>query len=71
MKSKRIRFGPGDTLGGTAPLIMMGRIDAYERRRRVRRGRTLGWVMLFAAAAILAMVLVDAVLRGVQLPFLT
>ncbi len=71
-KSRKIRFGPGDTLGGTAPLIMLGKIDAYEpRRRRARRGRGLGLVMLVAAAAIIGMVLFDAARRGDLLPFLT
>ena len=65
MRSKKIRFGPGDTLGGTAPLIMMRDIDGYQpRRRRARRGRGIGLLFLIAVLSLTALLIVDAVQRG-------
>lgn len=65
MRSKRIQFGPGDTLGGTAPLIMMRDIDGYQpRRRRVRRIRGIGLLFLLAALSLVALLVVDGVQRG-------
>ena len=65
MRSKRIQFGPGDTLGGTAPLIMMRDIDGYQpRRRRARRGRGIGLLFLVAVVSLAVLLIVDGVQRG-------
>lgn len=71
MKAKRIRFGPGDTLGGTAPLIMLRNIEGYEpKRRRAKRGRTLAWLFLAASVVATGWVIVDGIRRGVLLSIL-
>ena len=65
MRSKKIRFGPGETLGGTAPLIMMRDIDGYQpRRRRARRGRGIGLLFLVAVVSLAVLLIVDGVQRG-------
>ncbi len=65
MRSKKIQFGPGDTLGGTAPLIMLRDIDAYQpRRRRVRRGRGIGLLFLVAVFSLAVLLIVDSIQRG-------
>ncbi len=65
MRSKKIRFGPGDTLGGTAPLIMMRDIDGYQpRKKRLRRGRGIGLLFLVAVVSLTALLIVDGVQRG-------
>ena len=65
MRSKKIRFGPGDTLGGTAPLIMMRDIDGYQpRRRRARRGRGIGLLFLVAVVSLAVLLIVDGVQLG-------
>ncbi len=65
MRSKKIRFGPGDTLGGTAPLIMLRDIHAYQpRRRRARRGRGIGLLFLVAVFSLGALLIVDSIQRG-------
>ena len=65
MRSKKIQFGPGDTLGGTAPLIMMRDIDGYQpRRRRARRGRGIGLLFLVAVVSLAVLLIVDGVQRG-------
>ena len=65
MRSKKIRFGPGDTLGGTAPLIMMRDIDGYQpRRRRARRGRGIGLLFVLAVVSLAVLLIVDGVQRG-------
>ena len=65
MRSKKIRFGPGDTLGGTAPLIMMRDIDGYQpRKRRSRRLRGIGLLFLLAVVSLMALLIVDGLQRG-------
>ncbi len=65
MRSKKIRFGPGDTIGGTAPLIMMRDIDGYQpRKRRGRRGRGIGLLFVLAVLSLTALLIVDGVQRG-------
>jgi len=65
VRSKKIRFGPGDTLGSTAPLIMLRDIDGYQpRRRRARRSRGIGLLFLLATASLLALLVVDGIQRG-------
>jgi len=66
VRAKRIQFGPGDTIGGTAPLIMMRDIDGYQpRRRRHRRGRGFAWAVLAVSVLLTAWVIVDGIQRGV------
>lgn len=68
MKSKKIQFGPGDTLGSTAPLIMLGSIDGYQpRRRRARNGLGTGllWLMLLTTLGLVAWLVLDGFRRGV------
>jgi len=65
VRSKRIQFGPEDTLGGTAPLIMLRDIDGYQpRRRRARRARGIGMLFLLAVLSVVALLIVDGVERG-------
>ena len=65
MRSKKIRFGPGDTIGGTAPLIMMRDIDGYQpRKRRGRRVRGIGLLFVLAVLSLAALLIVDGVQRG-------
>ncbi|UCH74563.1 MAG: hypothetical protein JSU82_01525 [Rhodospirillales bacterium] len=65
MRSKKIQFGPGDTLGGTAPLIMMRDIDGYQpRRRRARRGRGIGLLFLVVVVSLAVLLIFDGVQRG-------
>ena len=65
VRSKKIRFGPGDTIGGTAPLIMMRDIDGYQpRKRRTRRSRAIGLLFLLAVLSLTALLIVDGVQRG-------
>lgn len=66
VRSKKIRFGPGDTLGGTAPLIMMRDIDGYQPRRRrgMRRVRGIGLLFLLAVLSLMALLIIDGVQRG-------
>lgn len=55
LKSKKIQFGPGDTLGSTAPLIMMGSIDGYQPRRKRSRlgpGTVLFWGLLLSTLGV-------------------
>lgn len=71
VKAKRIRFGPGDTLGGTAPLIMLRDIDGYQpRRRRARWGRHVVWFVLAAAVLASGWVAVDMMRRGLLMSLL-
>ncbi len=65
MRSKKIQFGPGDTLGGTAPLIMLRDIDGYPpRRRRARRGRGIGLLFLVAVVSLGTLLIVDSIQSG-------
>ncbi len=65
MRSKKIQFGPGDTLGGTAPLIMLRDIDGYQpRRRRARRGRGIGLLFLVAVVSLGTLLIVDSIQSG-------
>ncbi len=71
-RTKRIRFGPGDTLGSTAPLLMLGSIEACTpRRRRSRFGRNLGLVLLLLVALAATLFVFDAANQGTLLSFLT
>ncbi len=71
-RSKKIRFGPGDTLGSTAPLLMLGSIEACTPiRRRSRFGRGLGWALLLIAALAATLFVVDAANQGALLSLLT
>lgn len=71
MKAKRIRFGPGDTLGGTAPLIMLRDIDGYQpRRRRARWGRNLVWLVFAAALLASGWAIADMIRRGLLVTIL-
>jgi hypothetical protein len=68
VKSKKIQFGPGDTLGSTAPLIMMGSIDGYQPRRRRHRagaGTLLFWALLLATLGLVAWLILDGYRRGI------
>ncbi len=71
-RSKKIRFGPGDTLGRTAPLLMLGSIEAcVPLRRRSRFGRGFAWVLLLIAAVAATLFVVDAANQGALLSLLT
>lgn len=71
MKTKRIRFGPGDTLGGTAPLIMLRDIDGYQpRRRRTRLGRNIAWLVFGASLLASGWVIADMMRRGLLVTIL-
>ena len=68
MKSKKIQFGPGDTLGSTAPLIMMGSIDGYQPRRRRHRagaGTMLFWALLVMTLGLAVWLVLDGFRRGI------
>lgn len=68
MKSKKIQFGPGDTLGSTAPLIMMGSIDGYQPRRRRHRagtGTILFWALLLMTVGLVVWLVFDGFRRGI------
>ncbi len=64
IRRPRIQLERGDTIGGTAPLIMMDRVSFTDRRRRtVRRDdrrktgstvRVLMWVSAIVATAAFA-----------------
>jgi hypothetical protein len=65
VRAKKIRFGPEDTLGGTAPLTMLRDIDGYQpRRRRARRGRGIGLLFVVALLSLAVLVIVDGIQRG-------
>ncbi len=71
VKTKRIRFGPGDTLGGTAPLIMLRDIDGYQpRRRRSRLSRSVVWVFVAVMLVGTGWVIADGIRRGLLLSIL-
>lgn len=68
MKTKKIQFGHGDTMGGTARLILLGSIDACEPRRKRHRGGLatgLFWLLLLTTLGVAAWLVVDGVQRGV------
>jgi len=68
VKFKKIQFGPGDTLGSTAPLIMMGSIDGYQPRRRRSRGglgSVLFWALLLATVGVALWLILDGFNRGI------
>ena len=68
MKSKKLQFGPGDTMGNTARLIMLGSIDACQpRRKRPRAGLAAGlfWLMLLTTLGVAAWLILDGFQRGV------
>ncbi len=70
-KTKRIRFGPGNTLGSTAPLLMLGSIEACTpRRRRSRFSRGFGWFLLLIAALAATLFVIDAANQGALLSLL-
>ena len=65
MRTKKIRFGPEDTIGGTAPLMMLRDIDGYQpRRRRSRRGRGIGLLFVLAVLSLAVLLIVDGIQRG-------
>lgn len=71
VKAKKIRFGPGDTIGGTAPLIMLRDIEGYEpKRRRGKWGRVFAWLFLAAMVVATGWVITDGIRRGVLLSIL-
>ncbi len=71
VKAKKIRFGPGDTIGGTAPLIMLRDIEGYEpKRRRAKWGRAFAWLFLAAMVVATGWVIAEAIQRGVLLSIL-
>jgi len=71
VKAKRIRFGPGDTLGGTAPLIMLRDIDGYQpRRRRARWSRNLVWLVFAASLVASGWAVADMIRRGLLVTIL-
>ena len=68
MKSRKIQFGPGDTPGGTARLILLGSIDACQpRRKRHRGGLTTGlfWLLLLTTLGMAAWLVLDGFQRGI------
>jgi hypothetical protein len=68
VKSKKIQFGPGDTLGNTARLILLGSIDACEPRRKRHRaglGTGLFWLLLLTTLGVAAWLILDGFQRGV------
>lgn len=70
MRTKQIRFGPGESLESVAPLLMLGSIEVCQPRRRRHRGSGPVMVLsLLATAAVLAWLIVDGVSRG-MIPFL-
>lgn len=65
-------FSPGYTLGRTAPLLMLGSIEACTPlRRRSRFGRGFAWALLLIAAVAATLFVVDAANQGVLLSLLT
>jgi hypothetical protein len=67
VKTKNIQFGPGDTMGSTARLILLGSIDACEPRRKRHRaglGTGLFWLMLLTTLGVGAWLIIDGLQRG-------
>jgi hypothetical protein len=68
VKTKKIQFGSGDTLGNTARLVMLGSIDACQpRRKRHRTGLASGlfWLMLLTTLGVAAWLILDGFQRGI------
>jgi hypothetical protein len=65
VRTRKIQFGPEDTLGGTAPLIMLRDIEGFQpRRRRSRRGWGVGVLFLLALASLALLVILEELQRG-------
>jgi hypothetical protein len=68
VKAKKIQFGPGDALGNTARLIMLGSIDVCQPRRKRHRaglGAGLFWLMLITTLGVAAWLILDGFQRGI------
>jgi len=58
IRRPRIQLERGDTIGGTAPLILMDRVSFTDRRRRFlrrddrRKTSTTVWVLVWVSAIV-------------------